>query len=75
MTERIKHKWIGWGFDTTICENCRVDLYHPFTVRGEFCDEYAAEETDWKQLPLRKANALKRARELLTEEECRLLGL
>lgn len=41
MTDRQKHRWIGWGYDTTLCEHCRVDAYDPLQValHTEYCDE------------------------------------
>jgi len=77
--ERQKHKWIGWGYDNTICEHCRVDVYNPFTVRGEYCDEYPAELEAWEEgvrtKPVRIKLALDKCREALTEEEYNLLNL
>lgn len=77
--ERVKHKWIGWGYDTTICEHCRVDVYHPFTCQTEYCDEYEAEKLAWEEgkrlKPIKIDAALNKVRGVLTKEEYQLLEL
>jgi hypothetical protein len=77
--DRQKHRWIGWGWDETICEHCRKNVYYPFTVKGEYCDEYDAEKAAWEleleSRPMRLKKALSAARNYFTEDEWQLLRL
>jgi len=87
MTQKTKHKWIGWGYETsativeflTICEHCRIDVYNPYNTRTEYCEDYPAERAAWEESertkPVRTEEALNKVRLVLTEEEYTLLNL
>ncbi len=79
MTEKTKHHWIGWGFDTTQCSHCHIDLYHPFPVKSVYCEDYPAERAAWEEAkrtrPERMAAALTVLRSVLTPEQWELLEL
>lgn len=49
---RQEHRWVGWGWDETICEHCRVNVYVPFPVKGKYCDEYEAEKKAFEEREL-----------------------
>ncbi len=83
--ERQKHKWIGWGWDETICEHCRVNVYNDLQVRlhTEYCDELPPTSAERSSLLEHLKNvegkkieeALRQARTVLSEEQWRLLKI
>lgn len=85
MTDRQKHKWIGWGYDSTICEHCRIDVYDELQIvlRTEYCDELPktySERSDLlnqikEQKQQAKEAALNHARSVLSEEQWNLIGI
>lgn len=86
MNDRQKHRWVGWGYDTQICEHCRIDAYDELQVAlgyTEYCDEIPSSYQDRQELlaeiKQRKALALKDAldvaRHVLSEEQWKLIGI
>lgn len=79
------HKWIGWGYDSTICEHCGVDVYdqHMQHARqyggGKYCEDVPAEKAAYEESertkPARMKAALDKVRAVLSEEEYMLLNL
>ncbi len=82
---KTPHKWVGFQYDSTICEHCRADVYESAMVwarghgGGEYCEDYPAEKLAWEESertkPARIAAALDKARAALTAEEYSLLNL
>ena len=80
-----EHKWVGWGYDTTICEHCRVDVYEPAMQyarqRGGalYCEDVPVEKAAYEEAertkPARTRAALDKVRAVLSEEEYMLLNL
>lgn len=85
MTERQKHKWIGWGYDSTICEHCRVDVYDELQIvlKTEYCDElpktYSERSDLLNQIKEQKHHAKEAAldliRPILSKEQWELIGI
>lgn len=73
------HKWIGWGWDETICKHCRVNVYDPHRERTDYCEdiEWALEEKIAKaeRRHVETEEAISIARSVLTEHQWDLLGL
>ncbi len=69
-----KHKWIGWGYDTTICEYCRVNSYavNGFSHDGN-CEDYERDLAEFHKLRLDAELAiiriLQKIKEYLSPEE------
>ncbi len=82
---KTKHKWVGWGYDSTVCEHCHVDVYEEAMQNarqsggGEFCEDVPEEKARWAELvrtkPERTKVALDKVRAVLTPEEYTLLNL
>lgn len=80
-----KHKFVGWGYDSSICEHCYVNAYDPAIQHarrhggGEYCENLTSEKEAYEESerskPARKKEALDKVRAVLTEEEYILLGL
>lgn len=75
---KTKHHWVGFQYDSTICNHCHIDRYE-FPTIGEYCEDVETERAAWKESkrtkPARTLAALNKARSVLTEEEYMLLNL
>lgn len=74
-----KHHWVGFQYDSTICNHCRVDCYDSRRVHTDYCEdiewaakEFAALKT---RTHLATEEAIKVARKALTEEQWKLLRI
>lgn len=84
---KTEHRWIGWGYDSTVCEHCHIDVYDPVTVfarqqdldGAKFCEDVpaarAAFEESKRERPVRLKEALDAARMVLTPQQWTLLEL
>lgn len=79
MENPTPHKWVGWGYDTTLCEHCRVDAYQSDAVRTDYCEDVEWAKQEFKALKERRHRATEEAiavaRSALTKEQWELLGL
>lgn len=74
------HKWDGgWGYDTTECSKCRVNLYETDSVPTKFCEDKEWGKVEYRLRAERNhretQKALEAVRKVVTKEQWKLLKL
>lgn len=74
-----EHSWEGYGYDSTQCRHCKIDVYASDRYHSKFCEDinWAKEEKASIDQRMHRATnvALDKVRAVLSREEWKLVGL